>query len=59
MASSAAKPASVDFDLRPLEGPELDAIIRAKVAEAHADSRPYVPIDEAIARVHARIDAAP
>ena len=42
----------------PPEGPELDALIKAKVAEALADSRPCVPIEEAIARVHARIEAA-
>jgi hypothetical protein len=60
MASRATKASSVDSDLSPLlppEGPELDALIKAKVEEALADSRPFVPIEEAIARVHARIDA--
>ena len=61
MASRATKPASsVEGLLPPLppEGPELDALIKAKVDQALADSRPHVPIEEAIARVHARIDAA-
>jgi hypothetical protein len=61
MATRATKAAaSVEDRLSPLppEGPELDAPIKAKVDEALADPRPYVPIEEAIARVHARIDAA-
>ena len=61
MASRASKPVPGDFDFippLPPEGPELDALIKAKVAEALVDPRPSVPIEEAIARVHARIDAA-
>ncbi len=61
MASRATKAASSAEDLLPPlppEGRALDALIKAKIDEALADSRPYVPIEEAIARVHARIDAA-
>lgn len=61
MASRASKPAPGVFNLLsplPPEGPELDALIKAKVDEALADPRPYVPIEEAIARVHTRIDAS-
>ena len=46
MASRAKKTAPGAFDLLPLlppEGPELDVLIKAKVAEADADPRPYVP----------------
>ena len=49
MASRAKKSAPGDFDLLPLcplEGPELDALIKAKVAEADADPRPFVPMKE-------------
>lgn len=58
MATRATKPTRSFEDLLPPEGPEFDALIKAKIDEASADSRPYVPIEEAIARVHARIDAA-
>ena len=57
MATRVPKPSPDEPDFIP-EGPELDALIRLKVAEAYADPRPPVPIEEAIARVHARIDAA-
>ena len=57
MATRVPKPSSDEPDFIP-EGPELDALIKAKVAEALADPRPPVPLEEAIARVHARIDAA-
>jgi hypothetical protein len=56
MASRAKKTGPDDFDLLPPlppEGPELDALIKAKVAEADADPRPYVPIDEAFKRIRA------
>ena len=39
----------------PPEGPELDALIKAKVEEALADSRPGVPIKEAFRRIRANI----
>ena len=58
MASNAKKPAPGDFDLLPLlppEGPELDALIKAKVAEALADPRPGVPMKEAFRRIRANI----
>ena len=58
MASRAKKSAPSAFDLLPPlppEGPELDALIKAKVAEADADPRPYVPIDEAFKRIRANI----
>jgi hypothetical protein len=58
MASRAKKPAPGDFGLLPLlppEGPELDALIKAKVAEADADPRPYVPIKKAFKRIRANI----
>ena len=57
MATRVPKPSSDEPDFIP-EGPELDALIKAKVEEALADPRPPVPLEEAIARVHARIDAA-
>jgi hypothetical protein len=57
MATRIPKPSSDEPDFIP-EGPELDALIKAKVAQALADPRPPVPLEEAIARVHARIDAA-
>jgi hypothetical protein len=57
MATRVPKPSSDEPDFIP-EGPELDALIKAKVAQALADPRPPVPLEEAIARVHARIDAA-
>lgn len=39
----------------PPEGPELDALIKAKVAEALADPRPGVPMKEAFRRIRANI----
>jgi hypothetical protein len=57
MATCVSKPSSDEPDFIP-EGPELDALIKAKVKEALADPRLPVPLEEAIARVHARIDAA-
>lgn len=57
MATRVPKPSSDEPDFIP-EGPELEALIKAKVAQALADPRPPVPLEEAIARVHARIDAA-
>jgi hypothetical protein len=57
MATRVPKPSSDEPGFIP-EGPELDALIKAKVEEALADPRPPVPLEEAIARVHARIDAA-
>ena len=39
----------------PPEGPELDALIKAKVEEALADPRPGVPIMEAFRRIRANI----
>ncbi len=57
MATRVPKPSTDEPDFIP-EGPELDALIKAKVAQALADPRPPVPLEEAIARVHARIDAA-
>ena len=35
------------------EEAELDALLKAKVAEALANPGPYVPLDEAMARVRA------
>lgn len=58
MASRASKPTSGNFDLLPPippEGPELDALIKAMVAEADADPQPSVPIDEAFRRIRANI----
>ena len=58
MASRVPKTASGEFDLLPLlppEGPELDALIKAKVAEADADPRPSVPIKSAFKRIRANI----
>lgn len=58
MASREKKTAPGDFDLLPPlppEGPELDALIKAKVAEADADPRPYVPIKEAFKRIRTNI----
>ena len=49
MASRAKKPAPGDFDfLPPLppEGPELDALIKAKVAEADANPAPGIPMTD-------------
>ena len=34
----------------------LEGVLKATVAEVLADPRPFVPLDEAMARVHARID---
>ena len=39
----------------PPEGPELDALIKAKVEEALADPRPGVPMKEAFRRIRANI----
>lgn len=50
MATRATKPTlSVEDLLPPLppEGPELDALIRAKVAEADANPAPAIPMAEA------------
>lgn len=58
MATRATKPAvSVEDLLPPLppEGPELDALIKALVAEADADPRPSVPMAEAFDRIRANI----
>jgi hypothetical protein len=47
MASHAPKPTLGGFDLLPPlppEGPELDALIKAAVAQADADPRPSVPM---------------
>lgn len=49
MASRAKKLAPGDLDLLPLlppEGPELDALIKAKVAEADANPAPGIPMAE-------------
>lgn len=49
MASGAPKPGPGDFDLLqllPPEGPELDALIKAKVAEADANPAPGIPTNE-------------
>ena len=54
MASRASKPLTGELDFIP-EGPELDALIRAKVAEALADPRPGVPLKEAFRRIRANI----
>ena len=52
MATRVSKPSSDEADFIP-EGPELDALIKAKVAEADTDPRPYVPIEEAFNRIRA------
>ena len=54
MASRATKPPIGEPDLIP-EGPELDALIKAKVEEALADPRPDVPMAEAFRRIRAHI----
>lgn len=54
MASRANKSAAGEPDLIP-EGPELDALIKAKVAEADADPRPSIPMEEAFRRIRANI----
>ena len=49
MASRATKPAPGLADLLPPlppEGPELDALIKAKVAEADANPAPGIPMKE-------------
>lgn len=48
---------SLDDLLPPLppKGPELDALIKAKVEEALADPRPDVPMKEAFRRIRANI----
>ena len=48
----------VNIDLLPplpLEGPEQDALIKAMVAEADANPRPAVPIEEAFGRIRENI----
>ena len=58
MATRATSPApSLEDLLPPLppEGPELDALIKAMVAEADADTRPRVPMKEAFDRIRANI----
>ncbi len=58
MASDAPESVPSVFDLLPPlppEGPELDALIKAKVAEALADPRPFVSIEEAFKRIRANI----
>jgi len=57
MATRVPKPASDEQDFIH-EGPELDALVRLKVAEADADPRPYVPIEEAFNRIRANIAEA-
>lgn len=54
MASRITKSPRDELDLIP-EGPELDALIKAKVAEALADPRPGVPMKEAFRRIRANI----
>lgn len=49
MASRSTKPVPGEFGLLPPlppEGPELDALIRAKVAEADANPVPGIPMKE-------------
>ena len=49
MASRASKPAPAGFDLLPPlppEGPDLDALIKARVAEADANPAPGIPMTE-------------
>lgn len=56
MATRATKPIlSLDDRLPPLppEGPELDALIKAMVAEADADTRPRVPMEQVFADLRA------
>jgi hypothetical protein len=58
MATRASKPPidPGDFFLPlPPEGPELDALIREKIAEAIADTRPRVPLKKAFDRIRANI----
>ena len=45
MATRVSKPLTDDTDLIP-EGPELDSLIKAMVAEADADPRPGIPMAE-------------
>jgi hypothetical protein len=57
MATRTSKPAWSPEDLLPPlppEGLELDALIKAMVAEADADTRPRVPMEQVFAdlRVH-------
>jgi hypothetical protein len=56
MATRAPKPPidPGDFFLPlPPEGPELDALIREKIAEADADTRPRVPMAQVFADLRA------
>jgi hypothetical protein len=49
MATRSKKSAPGDFDFLPLlppEGPEFDALIKAKVAEADANPAPGIPMKE-------------
>jgi hypothetical protein len=60
MATRASKPPvdPGDFFLPlPPEGPELDALIRDKIAEADADTRPRVPMKEAFDDIRAKFAA--
>ena len=54
MATRVTKPPIDEPDLIP-EGPELDALIKAMVAEADADPRPFVPAKAAFKRIRANI----
>lgn len=54
MASRITKSPIDEPDLIP-KGPELDALIKAMVAEADADPRPSVPMEEAFRRIRANI----
>ena len=56
MATRATKPAPSPKDLLPplpSEGPELDALIKAMVAEADADTRPRIPMAQVFADLRA------
>ena len=45
MATHAPRSADFELDLV-VEGPEFDALIKSKVAEADADPRPSIPMKE-------------
>lgn len=53
MASRVTKPPIGEPDLIP-EGPELDALIKAMVAEADADPAPDIPMAEVFERLRKR-----
>jgi antitoxin ParD1/3/4 len=55
MATRVEKSVAGDFNTLPPEGPELDTLIKAMVAEADADPRPPVPLKEAFERIRANI----